>query len=120
MILLNSFLKFSPGGHVMKYIYMCVLLMMGVVTPAFAADEFGARFSKTVPAALGAMPEAMGPFSSQNSPADIEPAAGDDIMQTDGKIPAKIEYMGPEPISSSDMAGAVKPLDLPPLPQPLQ
>lgn len=99
--------------------YMLPLMVMAMVSPAsafnaYAADEFGARFSRTAPAALGAMPETMGPFS----PADIEPAAGDEQSATD-KIPAKIEYTSSDQASSPAMVGAAKPLITAP-PQPLQ
>jgi hypothetical protein len=62
-----------------------VLIGSGLMTPALAVDDFGARFSNDTPAALDTLPAAKPLIDDMDAQAarDIEPAAGGEEADTE-------------------------------------
>lgn len=84
-----------------------LLLGLAFVSPAFAADEFGARFSDNSPAALGSQTASADQDALAASLQDIAPAAGDETpapqeAQTPAAQPDS-EQLGPRAVEPENM-----------------
>ena len=67
------------------FILILVLAFAGVINAAFATDDFGSPFANEAPSALSDAP-----YTAEQSPWDVEPAAGDEAeaTETDLDLPA--------------------------------
>ena len=99
-----------PKIQMMSIMAIAVLFGAG---PALAKDDGGfgsARFTAQAPAALGGAPvmDAMANIQMEVSPADIEPAAGEedirpDVEQLDGSVQLNSEHPDDTHVIQNDM-----------------